>query len=364
VREKVGQNERIASLDLLRLVAALAVVAFHYLFRGAAGEPFLDVSYQTAAPFALYGYLGVNLFFLISGFVIAWSAEGERWERFAIARFTRLYPAFLACMTVTFVVLVLADDPKLSATAGQFAANLFMFSPAVGQPFMDGVYWSIILELVFYGWVTLALFLGVFDRWKLPLVAGWLAICALNEFVFGNGAARLLFVTEFGPLFAAGILVHHIYSHGRTRYAMVLLAASFVLSCATMRVTQGWMQDAYGVSVPTLALPVVNLGLHGLLIAAVALRRLIAPAPLVLALGGLTYPLYLLHQNIGYVVINEFAPFMGKWTALAVTVSVMLIASWLVCRYIEKPVRKPLARGLARMVEWVGLSRSVPASGY
>ena len=55
------ETARLASLDLLRLVAALAVVLFHYLFRGAiAGD--LDVGYAAAAPFAIYGYLGSACF--------------------------------------------------------------------------------------------------------------------------------------------------------------------------------------------------------------------------------------------------------------------------------------------------------------
>ncbi|RUU08840.1 acyltransferase, partial [Mesorhizobium sp. M7A.T.Ca.TU.009.01.3.2] len=67
-----AEQNYIATLDLLRLAAALAVVFFHYFFRGAAAEGYLAQGYPLAAPFALYGYLGVNLFFLISGFVIAW----------------------------------------------------------------------------------------------------------------------------------------------------------------------------------------------------------------------------------------------------------------------------------------------------
>ena len=66
-----------------------------------------------------------------------------------------------------------------------------MFAPALGQPFMDGVYWSIVLELVFYGWVTLALISGAFQRFKLELVTGWLAVIALNEIVLGSGALRM-----------------------------------------------------------------------------------------------------------------------------------------------------------------------------
>ena len=106
--------QRMGSLDLLRLVSALAVVAFHYLFRGSAGQvPYLDHPYPAAQAMALYGYLGLNLFFMISGFVIAWSAEGRTFRAFAIARFARLYPGFVICMTITFAVLLVAGDPRL-----------------------------------------------------------------------------------------------------------------------------------------------------------------------------------------------------------------------------------------------------------
>ena len=83
-------KSHLATLDLLRLVAALSVVLFHYFFRGAADGIHLAEGYPEVAGYALYGYLGVNLFFLISGFVIAWSAEGRAWEQFALARFVRL----------------------------------------------------------------------------------------------------------------------------------------------------------------------------------------------------------------------------------------------------------------------------------
>ena len=353
-----GNNDRLAPLDLLRVSAALAVVAFHYLFRGATGDPMLDVAYPALAPIAIYGYLGVNLFFLISGFVIAWSAEGRDGIGFAIARFARIYPGFVASMTITFVILVLANDPHWPVTVPQYLANLFVLSPALGQPFVDGVYWSIVLELVFYFWVALALLLGVFDRWKLQLVAGWLAVCAFNEFFVGSGAARLLFITEFGPWFAGGVLVHHVFSRGWSLASAILLAASFALSCAMLPITANWMQQSYGTSLGWTALIAANVVIHLLLPAAIAARRFVPASPLVVMLGGLTYPLYLLHQNIGYVAINALSPIVGASVAALAALLGVGVASWLVWRYVETPGRRATIRFLSRLLS---MSRLLPA---
>ncbi|MFB9979170.1 acyltransferase family protein [Mesorhizobium kowhaii] len=282
-------------------------------------------------------------------------AENRRWDQFAIARFVRLYPGFLLCMTITLAIVVFADTPLLPASFVQYAANLSMFAPAFGQPFVDGVYWSIVLELVFYGWVTLALFTGLFQRRKLELIFIWLAISALNEFFLGSGAARLLFITEFGPFFAAGVLVHHLHAHGRSLPALLLLAASFLISCGTLSVTQHWMQDHYGIAVSSANLVVANVVMHGALIGAV-LRHRVRSSALTLALGGLTYPLYLLHQNIGYLAINAAVPLVGKWFAAVGCIPLMLIVSWAIWRTCERPAQRLLRIWLGRAVD-VGLAR-------
>ncbi|MEX0344115.1 MAG: acyltransferase family protein [Rhizobiaceae bacterium] len=344
-----------ATLDLLRLVAALAVVCFHYLFRGEIAADGHGLAYEYASGAAIYGYLGVHLFFLISGFVIAWSAEGREFSRFALARFARLYPGFLVCMTISFVVLWMIADPNLQVSIPQYIANLFMFSKALGQPFVDGVYWSIILEIIFYGWVAIALFFGVFERWKLGLLACWLLICAGNEFWLGNGAVKLVFITEYGALFVSGVLIHHIYAHGRTSEAVALLTASFFVSTASMSAGRDWMLDHYGQAVPMAGLVVSNIVIYGLLIGAVMLRSRLAPSRLVLMLGGLTYPLYLLHQNIGYLAIKGLAPVAGSWIAFAATTAVMLLLSWTIWRFIETPARRKIIASLAPFTDAISM---------
>ncbi len=348
-------NERIATLDLLRLVAALTVVCFHYLFRGEIAADGHGQAYEFASGAAIYGYLGVNLFFLISGFVIAWSAEGREFSRFALARFARLYPGFLVCMTISFAVLWIAADPSFQVGLPQYVANLFMFSKALGQPFVDGVYWSIILEIIFYGWVAIALFFGVFERWKLGLLACWLIICSGNEFWLGNGAIKLVFITEYGALFVSGVLIHHIFAHGRSSEAMALLIASFFVSTASMSAGRDWMLDHYGQAVPVVGLVVSNVVIYGLLIGAVRFRSKLAPSRFVLMLGGLTYPLYLLHQNMGYISIKNLAPVTGSWIAFVATTAVMLLLSWAIWRFVETPARRKIVSRLSPFADAISM---------
>src|SRR4051794_37888110 len=91
--------ERVPALDLLRLVAVLGVVAFHYGFRGPTEHGVTHVAIPELAAFGRYGFLGVSVFLVISGFVIAYGSG----PGFAIARFARIYPTFMVCMTLTFL---------------------------------------------------------------------------------------------------------------------------------------------------------------------------------------------------------------------------------------------------------------------
>ncbi|MCX7307068.1 MAG: acyltransferase family protein, partial [Afipia sp.] len=91
---------RVEALDLLRLAAVFGVMCFHFCFYGPELNGKSFVAFPEWAGFAKYGYLGVQLFFVISGFVIAYSAVGRNASTFAIARFSRIYPAFFFCMTL------------------------------------------------------------------------------------------------------------------------------------------------------------------------------------------------------------------------------------------------------------------------
>ena len=126
---------RVQALDLLRLVAVFGVILFHYGFRGPTAFNVTHVALPELAWIGRYGFLGVPVFFVISGFVIAYSAEGRTATAFAIARFSRIYPCFLFCMTLTFSALLAFGPPYFETTFVQWASNLFIAATALRQPY-------------------------------------------------------------------------------------------------------------------------------------------------------------------------------------------------------------------------------------
>jgi peptidoglycan/LPS O-acetylase OafA/YrhL len=341
---------RLPNLDLLRLLAAAMVVAFHFGYRGPATAGWTPSAYPEIAAIAQEMWAGVSLFFLISGFVIAWSAEKRDAYGFALARAARLYPAFIVCMTLTALGMALlapsgVDEFRMSAA--RWLANLPLVSKALGQPFVDGAYWSIVVEAIFYGWMTLFLALGLFHKRQVAILALWLGVALLNELVLRQAGLQHVFVTRHAGYFVLGILAYRAFAGSRLPEAreMAIGLAAFALCMLDDRAYVGWMQATLGYAAawsPVFAAAKLAVMLTALNIA-IRIPSLL-PAGWCLALGGLTYPLYLLHQNLGYVLMHRLDPALGRWTALAVATAAVFAMAWLVYRHVEPTGRALMLR--------------------
>ncbi|MDB6030958.1 MAG: Acyltransferase [Verrucomicrobiales bacterium] len=293
---------RINEIDLLRFIAALAVVFFHYGFRSYVTGVLPVLPYPSAASVFKYGYLGVQLFFMISGFVILMTATGGSLREFIISRIIRLYPAFWVCCTITFVTITAIGESHSPASFGQYLTNMTMLSGFVGVPSIDGVYWSLFVEIRFYALVAIALLLGKIHKAQTFLIF-WLAASLVLE-VYPISKLRFLLITDYAPFFVAGATFFLILSQGMS------LARGFI-------VVVSW---ALALFVSIRELPSVEIEAHttmnsyvvaGIITILFAVMMLIASGRTgwfgrtrwMLA-GVLTYPLYLLHQNIGFMVFR------------------------------------------------------------
>lgn len=357
-----GRNERIASLDLLRLIAALAVVGFHYFFAGPGTPRYGLPHFPETAPLAIFGYLGVNLFFLISGYVISWSADGRDAPDFAVARFIRLWPGHVVAMTLTFAVMTVAGMAAFPVGWSQWLANLTMLAPALGQPFMDGAYWSIVLELVFYFWIAVALLTGAFQRYKLELVAIWLIVAFANETYVDSEALRMLFITEYAGFFAGGVIAYEATKTRWTPELLVFAAAAFLFATLTLFSGRIWMLGHYGAALAPGALVAASAVLHAVFLGALMIN-LPARRTIVFA-GALTYPLYLLHQHIGYAVIVSLTPALGRWPAVIAAAGLAITAAAIIVIAFERPAQRFLKPRLAGAAAFARRAMRMGKAGF
>lgn len=345
------EKGRVEALDLLRLVAVFGVMCFHFCFFGPeiGGKSF--VAFPDWANAAKYGYLGVQLFFVISGFVIAFSAMGRSAATFAIARFSRIYPAFLFCMTLTFLFTLAFGQQYFEAPLQQWFANLFIVAPALKQPYVDGVYWTLILELTFYAWVYLLMLGGIFPRYVLPTLAAWFAISLCNELWVGSHVARKLLLTDQCGFFGSGVLIFEISRGRATAAVQSLLGCAAVLAVVSSIRHIQEMSDMTGAIFDVGIVAALALCAVGVTIISARITRLPIPPKVTQVIGGVTYPLYLLHQMIGYVAFLALGSYLAAGPLLAIIGVGVAVASWMVWRFVERPGQRATKNYLTGLVD-------------
>jgi peptidoglycan/LPS O-acetylase OafA/YrhL len=334
---------RVNEIDLLRFLAAASVLLFHLTFRGYTNADMSEVTFHGLAPVTKYGFLGVQLFFVISGFVILMTAAGGDLRKFAVSRFVRLYPAFWVCCVITFAAIMIWGGERFSATWTQLLANLTMMPKVFGAPLLDGSYWSLLVELQFYALVAGVLLIRQIQRAEIVLYLWLAASWGLNFLPIGP--LEVLLLAGYSEYFIAGSLCYLIWAHGLTVWRCAGILASYALTVVNMREAILYIEKdlatPFNDAVIYIALAVIFAGMF-----LVATRKTGSLIRMRWALvGALTYPLYLIHQQVGYMILNA-APDANKAVLLAVTVGVVLAIAYAVHRWVERPSFGPLRRWL------------------
>lgn len=290
-------DKRFDALDAFRGVAILSVMSFHYLVRWAPPLHARNLyGYEISFPGVFdNGYLGVHLFFVISGIVITMTVQRSRDAfEFCARRLARLCPAFFVAMPLTFAVTWLVGIPEFGTNLGDLLANFSMIPGDLHHKAVDGVYWSLAVEIKFYGYVALA-YATFRQRF-------WLAIIALS--VLGtlagaaghSGFADHWLIAKWMPLFLAGMGTWFLIFEKATTKGSVLYAVATVLYVfeAMKYVTDG----ATPISANVFLLTAV-----ALMLVLLWRRPFWRLGPLA-RVGRISYSLYLVHQFIGVIIIR------------------------------------------------------------
>jgi len=331
---------RVNEIDLLRFLAALSVVFYHYSFRGYAADGMSIMPYPLLAPLAKYGSLGVELFFMISGFVILMTAADGSLKKFIVSRMVRLYPAFWACCTITFVAIVLMDDPRFSASIGQYLVNMTLLSKFFKVPSIDGVYWSLFVEIRFYALVAFVLLIKRIHQAQLFLIL-WL-LSSVVLVIIPVDKLRYLLIVDYSAYFIAGATYFLVWKQGVSKGKFFLIIASWGLAIYQSTNAFSGFEKQFSTTI------------NGYIVAGIITMIFVAMFLVSirctgffgrnrwLMVGAITYPLYLIHQNIGYLIFNANYPAVSNHLVLWGTILFMLLVAYLVNVFIEKKISSPM----------------------
>ncbi len=368
---KVSGRQTVVGLDILRLFAALLVVSYHFLFfswvepagyggiRDAVGA---SIAFPDALPFAWWGWIGVELFFVISGFVITRSALGNSASGFAAGRIVRLYPALFFFSIWPFLIMAGTGLLPFGKALIRWLRTVTLFPKG---PWIDGVIWTLTVEVVFYLVIFLILLSGQVARlpslmrYALGIVTAFWSLVIMSH-LFGMGSigtfvqtvafaypSRVILLTT-GAFFLLGMFAQEMFDQGITA-ERIGCAALATFDCLTAIYHSALRSEGITIFAQNPLVPMLAWLTSCLACAlAVMAERRRQPGPQYRAFarraGLLTYPLYLMHNITGGWIMGRLRD-AGATRAAAALLSLLICLS---CSYLFTLRIEPVLQKLVR----------------
>jgi peptidoglycan/LPS O-acetylase OafA/YrhL len=337
-------TDRLYILDLLRFLAAMSVFGYHVLddTDGSWGTDRISDLFTYKLTYVFnYGWMGVDFFFIISGFVICMSSWGRPLSSFVTSRITRLMPAYV--FAVLFTTALLYVWPLWNGSPGpqKVLVNLTMLEGFVNVDYVDVVYWTLFVELQFYLIFCLVVYRGLTYRRVVAFAAGWLVLALVARYSGAPPLANLV-NAQFAPYFVAGIVLYLMHRFGPNLLLWALLVVSVILTSPSL-------QARFNQQHPPISFAVAQ----GLLYAFVAVMVAVALGWFswvrwrgFATIGALTYPVYLLHRELTRGIQRHYHDALSPWALLSLEVVGVLLLAYLVHRFVETPVARQLRQRL------------------
>lgn len=350
-------KDRVSILDGLRVIAILMVILYHYYFR------FLDThySYNFNMPTIFkYGYLGVELFFIISGFVISLSlTKCTSFVEFIKKRFVRLIPAMLICSTVTFLVISFFDNNNLFANSKSIInliiSNTFI-SPllinnllSTNVSYIDGAYWSLWVEITFYILAGLLYFISPKKLIRnfsvlvfIGIISFFLSISKtgmdiltpyIGEYFYQllRTFFKVFTFFEYGIWFLIGMVLKQLYYDNTSKRLIIYFFVLF------------FFQSLIVFNVYTLLFSISTFALLLLFIYRPKVINFLGNK-IISKVGIASYSIYLIHENIGVLLINKLSYLLkdSNWILGILIFVLMCLFGVYSYKYLEVPFGKKI----------------------
>lgn len=325
--------EHFYELDYIRALSAIFVVLYHYTTRY--NEIFDN---ELKLIFELpWGALAVNTFFILSGYLTMVNL-GDNRIIFSYKRFIRIFPTYWVAIIITSLFMCLLMPERLLSMK-EILINFTMLQSLVGINSVDGVYWTLLFEVLFYFWVMVLMPRRDMNT-RIKLLYLWIFIALFTTICKMIGIDNPV-ITLIGKLFIVS-RVHHFILGIFIALWVKRVDKKFLVPLCCLCFINAYLQQ--GLSV------LLWMIVWGGIIGGVATGRLhfkmretnIIHVSLCF-IATISYPLYLLHQNIGFAIIEKMK---DSYTDIMIIIPIIisiLLAS-VVHYFIAEPIRKYLTK--------------------
>lgn len=333
------------NLQALRGIACLVVVFYHI----GGYEHTFWTKWRTFHVFRWFGYAGVDVFFALSGFIIAWAhrdqlGRAEYLPRYIVRRFLRIYPVmWAACLVSVLLVAAMGSAAIFQPNWARDYAGWMLLLPRL-EPFrFIAATWSLHYEILFY--LAYGVLFLVPARWAMPLALGWVAVIVgvwTIPYMPGTFGGQML-VTPYVLEFLGGAGVACVVGRGFVRGPRVALALAVGWTAALFVLLGGadpidlplWLWGRFFVFGPSSVLLVYAV------VAGEIAGRIRLPVRLRL-LGDASYSIYLMHGPVTLALVTLMWGMNTNLPTHLLWVAVLLVgglgSGWLLYIAVERPL--------------------------
>lgn len=331
------KKNKIIECDWIRALAAIAVIFYHYTMR-------YPALFETKIDYKInftYGSSGVNIFFLLSGFLTLYALKPKAMSKeYLKKRIKRLYPEYWICLIITGLIEIFFLKelfPGLKA----FIINFSMLQNFIGVSNIDGAYWTLAYEIRFYIVIFLLILIKKIKKIT-PICYGWMGIIALQIFLYNISGETLIvklldyvFMPSYAAPFIIGIFLFNLTKNIQDKFSWIgILSAVFISYieqekhyCITLVVF-----TIIFIIIIVMRWKVVK---YETFIAKIEESR-IKPLSFI---AKISYPMYLLHQYIGYVILQQLEKLgFHKEIMIIIPFIIIVLLSYCVNQIIRKVV--------------------------
>ena len=334
------EKERNKQIDGIRGIAAIIILIFHMFCRYLQIYENSNIGWMEQ-----WGSFGVVIFMLISGYFLGIESGKEKltekkfkFFQYLFKKLLRLWPCYILAITLTMITVKCAGLPGRECSLLDYILNIFFINGFIGTPYVDGAHWYLTTL------ISITAIIGIIKKIKFnkkPLIyCIWILVTG-TLIKLGYGKFSSIIGGSYLGVALVGFAIAKFLNKKEQKYnkEWIILFIFSIVYCFIMQGIVGFIILALGTIIITMCL---------------MKKMKFLESSIFLWLGKISYPLYLIHQNIGFVIIKKLSEVTGSYQIIfsiiaSICVLVLAVLIYYFDKVIEEKVKNKIRKRLIKI---------------